>query len=60
MYYFLTFLCGFFGVMASARSIERLTHGEPVLPGQILIALVGLSLAVLYLRKARAARKITE
>jgi len=59
MYYVLTFVCGLFGVLASARSIEHLMHGDGMLPGQILMAIIGLSLAVFCLRKARGARKNT-
>jgi len=54
MYYFLTLVFGLFGVLAALRSAERLIHGAGVLPAQLLIAVVGLCLAVLCLRKARA------
>ena len=57
MYYLLTLLFGFLGVLALSRTIERLAHGAGVVPAQLLMAVLGLVLAVLCLRKARAASR---
>ena len=54
MYYFLAFIFGLFGVLSLLRTIERLVHGAGVLPVQLLIAIVGLCVAILCVRKARA------
>jgi len=53
IFYFLTFIFGFFGILALLRTIERLVAGAGILPAQVLIAFVTLLLAVVCLRKAR-------
>ncbi len=57
MYYVLTLLFGFLGVLALLRTIERLAHGAGVVPAQLIMAVLGLFLAVMCLRKARAASR---
>jgi hypothetical protein len=56
MYYFLTLIFGLFGLLALLRSAERLMGGAGVLPTQVIMALVGLVLAAVFLRKARSAK----
>ena len=54
IWYLFTFLFGAFGILALARSIERLASGAGVLVTQVLIALVCLLLAWVCLKKARS------
>jgi hypothetical protein len=55
MYYILTLIFGFVGVLAALRTMERLVHGAPTMATQLFVAVIGLSVAVLCLKKARAA-----
>jgi hypothetical protein len=55
LWYVLTAVFGFFGVLSALRIIERLATGAGVLPAQILVAFVALLVAGLCLRKARGA-----
>ena len=56
LWYFLTLILGLIGVLAVVRMIERLATGEGLLPAQLLIAVAMLAVALLCLRKARAAQ----
>jgi len=55
LWYLLTALFGLIGVLALIRTVERLAAGAGVIPAQLVIAFVMLLLAVLCVRKARAA-----
>jgi hypothetical protein len=55
LWYLLTAVFGFFGLLSALRIIERLATGAGVLVAQILLALVALLVAVVCLRKARSA-----
>jgi lipopolysaccharide export LptBFGC system permease protein LptF len=55
LWYLLTALFGLIGVFALIRTLERLVTGSGLIPTQLVIAFVMLLLAVLCVRKARAA-----
>jgi hypothetical protein len=55
LWYLLTALFGLIGVLALIRTVERLATGAGLIPAQLVIAFVMLLLAVLCVRKARAA-----
>ena len=56
LFYFLTVIFGFYGALGVFRPIERLVTGQGVLPAEILIAFVALSLAFVFLGKARGVK----
>ena len=53
LWYLPAFLCGLFGVLAAARSLERLFVGQGLLPAQVLLSVVFLFLAYKAVRRAR-------
>ena len=55
LWYALTALFGLIGVLALFRTVERMASGGGLSPSQVVIAFVMLLLAVLCVRKARAA-----
>ena len=55
LWYVLTAFFGLLGVLGLIRTIERLAIGAGLLPTELIIAVVMLLLAVLCVRKARAA-----
>ena len=54
IWYLLAVVLGAFGALGLVRSTERIIGGAGILPVQILIALVGLILAWLCIKKARS------
>jgi hypothetical protein len=55
LWYFLTAVFGFLGMLSVLRTVERLAAGAGVLPTQILIAIVAFLVAWVCLKKARGA-----
>ena len=55
LWYVLTASFGLIGVLALIRTVERLATGAGLIPTELVIAFVMLLLAVLCVRKARAA-----
>jgi hypothetical protein len=56
-WYFLTAIFGLIGVLAILRTVELLALGERIIPVQIGIAAVTLTLAVTSLQRARSSAK---
>jgi|GEM_PF-2094546 hypothetical protein len=54
LWYFLTAVFGFYGILAVLRTIELLVTGAGLLPAQLVIAIVALLLASVFLKKARS------
>lgn len=55
LWYFLTALFGLIGLLALIRTLERVVTGAGLMPTQLVIGLAMLVLAVVCVRKARAA-----
>jgi hypothetical protein len=53
-YYIVAAICGLFGVLGLLRFIETVAFGGRVFPIQLLFGVVGLSIALLCIKKARA------
>ena len=54
LYYFLAAICGLFGLLALARTVEVLAVGGGLQVIQVLIAIVALALAWMFLGRTRA------
>jgi hypothetical protein len=54
LFYFLTFIFGAYGILAVLRTIELLATGGGFNPVTLLFGIVGLFLAAVCLKKARA------
>lgn len=54
-FYFLATLAGLFGTLALLRTFEQLLVGEGFRATQFAIGVVGITLAVLWIKRARAA-----
>ena len=54
LWYFLTAIFGFYGILAVVHTIEFLVTGAGLLPAELIIAIVALLLASVCLKKARS------
>jgi hypothetical protein len=53
LWYFLTAVFGFYGILAVVHTIELLVTGAGLLPAELIAAIVSLLLASVSLKKAR-------
>jgi hypothetical protein len=54
LWYFLTVIFGFYGILAVLHTIELLVTGAGLFPAQLITAIVALLLASVFLKKARS------